>query len=241
MTAYQRTLAGTLVVFGLFLTSCAGNRHADPGELSPREAARASFAIAESMRRNGFEAEAIQHYERTLAFNPDYRGVNRWLGVLYDRTGQTGKAEKAYRLALAESPRDADLRNDFGYFCYTRMRYAEAEQHFREAVRLRGSERRFNINLGLAIARQGRYVEALTVFERVLSEAEARSNLGVVMVQRGDWDEGEKMLETAVELDPFLDQPKIVLRWMDEYRAAGGDGELPEGFAPSPEMAPGTP
>jgi tetratricopeptide (TPR) repeat protein len=86
------------------------------------------------------------------------------------RNGKLAKAEETVRTALIMLPRDKNALALLGRILYETGRYDLAEQLFREQVRISGSAMAYN-NLGEAMARQGRYTEAIEIFNLASEKA----------------------------------------------------------------------
>jgi tetratricopeptide (TPR) repeat protein len=85
-------------------------------------------------------------------------------------------------------------------------RARQAEALFRYAIRLRPERALTYHSLGVALARQGRYAEAETVFEeyarRDQGSVMASEVLGVVRLQQGRYAEAIPLLRRALAIDP---------------------------------------
>ncbi|MCS6853091.1 MAG: tetratricopeptide repeat protein, partial [Gemmataceae bacterium] len=159
-------------------------------ELPPHKAAEACLVTAQMLEKHGHEVEAIAEYELARSYNPKLQ-VSRRLAVLYDRQCDYARAMHEYRQALKQSPKDVELLNDVGYCCYERGDWAEAEKYLRQAVQLNPSYKRAWVNLGLVLGQQERYDESYQAFAQVLTPAEARSNVGVILMQHGKFEEAK--------------------------------------------------
>ena len=190
-----------------------------PKELSSSDAARVCRATAEQMASHGKEPEAIEQYERSRKFDAHQKGVARRLAVLYDRQGNNEKATAEYTIALKESPRDADLWNDYGYFHYARSRYEQAEDGFRKGLKFDPKHKRAWMNLGLVLGEQGKYDEAQQAFEHAVSPAAAKNNLAVILARNGETDRARKLFEQAAAEDPSLQPPRPLLAHLDREPA----------------------
>ena len=213
---YRRHLGVLIAMSGFLLSGCRGmpQRDATSQQLSQREAARICLATAETLEQSGYEAEAIVQYEKARQIDPGHQQVSRRLAVLYDRQGNTARALREYELALAATPRDSDLLNDLGYFHHQRKALPEAEKCYREAVAVNPQHRPAWVNLGVLLADQDRFEESYDAFIKTLTEAEAYSNLGVILAQKGRAAEADWHLRRALELSPHLEPPRAVLAWM---------------------------
>jgi Tfp pilus assembly protein PilF len=195
---------------GTTLSTEGETRASRPKELPPEQTAELAQAAAEELEKQGHEVEAIAQYENARQHDP-HRPVARRLAVLYDRVGDDQRALKEYDRAVQAAPRDAELLNDRGYFHYERGEWAEAEQWLRRALEVDPQQARATINLGLVLARQERYEESLATFQRVLPDAQARCNVGMVLAQQGKASAAWNALEAALQLDPHLTQARAVL------------------------------
>ncbi|MFN4260369.1 MAG: tetratricopeptide repeat protein [Gemmataceae bacterium] len=188
----------------------------EPTELPPDKAADACLATARALERQGHPAEAIAQYERARQFNPKLIQVSRRLAVLYDQVGAFDLALGEYKKALQHAPRDAALLNDVGYCHYQRGDLAEAEQWLRKAIAQDPKHTQAWINLGLVLGQQRRYDESREAFGKVLSPAEAHSNLGVILAQHGELAEAKAACRQALALNPHLPQARIVLARLEK-------------------------
>jgi Tfp pilus assembly protein PilF len=184
-------------------------------ELPPKDAARACIACAEELEKHGSEAQAIAFYERARQYDPKCR-ISRRLAVLYDRQGDFQKAQEEYHKALKQAPRDADLLNDMGYGYYSRGRWAEAEKYLRQALAVKPDHAHAAINLGLCVGEQGRYAEALELFSKVGTPAQARCNLAFVLMTQHKWPEAKRLYQEALRLDPDIPLARAALAKLEK-------------------------
>ena len=82
---------------------------------------------------------------------------------LFYRNGKIEAAETTVRTALILLPQNSNALALLGRILYETGRYDLAEQVFKEQVQLRNSATAYN-NLGEAMARQGRYQDAIEIF-----------------------------------------------------------------------------
>jgi Tfp pilus assembly protein PilF len=183
-------------------------------ELPPSDGAKACLAVAATLEREGhegFEELAIAEYEKARHLDPVVK-VSRQLALLYDRVGKQKEALREYQTALEQSPRDADLLNNFGYFYYNWGKLSEAEEKLRAALEINPKHPRAWNNLGLVLGTQQRYQESLDAFQQVpLSEAEAHSNLAFVLSTQGKVAEAREQYQQALKLEPNLTRARLAL------------------------------
>ena len=137
--------------------------------------------------------------------------------LLY-RNGKLAKAEETVRTALIMLPKDKNALSLLGRIFYETGRYDLAEQLFRELVKQHNSATAYN-NLGEAMARQGKYPEAIKILN-LATESEPNSatinlNLAGLLSISGNKQQALKFFRQAfdklgykvvpVAYDPALD------------------------------------
>jgi Tfp pilus assembly protein PilF len=173
-------------------------------ELPPEAAAEACRATAESLEKAGKDAEAIALYEKARQAGSHRYEISRRLAVLYDRQGDFNKATNEYRQLLQKNPKDADLLNDFGYCYYSQGKWAEAETQLRRALSINPKHPRAWVNLGMTLAQMHKTEDSLEAFRKVVSPAQAYSNLAFILTTQGKFDDAKAVYRQALALDPEL-------------------------------------
>lgn len=185
----------------------------------------------------GLEKEAENHLRRAIEVNPSQWKAHCYLGVLLDRQGKADQASEHFRQALALSSGSdaASVLNNLGVTHMARRDYAGAADMFRKALEQGGSSRRTYNNLGLALARMGKYEQALEAFRYGGDEATAHNNLGYVLLMDGRSREAVNHFEQAVELSPtFYEKAFANLK---RARMAAASGHEQAGSTPNPPLA----
>ncbi|QDU39002.1 photosystem I assembly protein Ycf3 [Maioricimonas rarisocia] len=178
---------------------------------------------AEACRRTALELaahekdrHAIEQFKRAREISPDMEGIAHPLAVLYDQQGQVDAAEREYRRALKETPRAADLYNDYGYFLYSQGKLADAEQALRKALELQQDHPQAQVNLELVLAASDRYEEAFTQFEAAAGTAAAHHNIGMLLARTGRQERALVHLRKAVQRDPSLEGTRRLLATLEQ-------------------------
>lgn len=190
-------------------------------ELPARRAAEVCLATAQQLETAGKDSEAIQQYERARHFHSDLPEATHRLAILYDRTGDVRRAEQAFAAALKQSPKHADLHNDWGFFLASQQRWPEAEAAYRRALDLSPDNPRATTNLALALGEQGRYADAFALFAQVSGPAAAHSNLGVLLARHGRETEARDAFRQALAADPHHGHARQFLAALEPPPSAG--------------------
>jgi tetratricopeptide (TPR) repeat protein len=174
-------------------------------ELPDKAKAAVFITMAEGLEQKGNDGDAIVYFEQARTLDPSLGDrASRHLAVLYDRVDEQAKAMHEFQDLLRKKPKDAALLNDVGYSYYNRGQWAEAENHLRKAVTFDKGLKSAWVNLGLALAQQGKLEESLEAFSHAVSTAEAYSNLGFVLAVQGKKPEAAAAYRRALELEPAL-------------------------------------
>ncbi len=195
----------------VMLTSLSNETRVN-SELSPREWALACLKTAHQLDNQDHTREAIALYERARGFDQKLANVSRRLAVLYAQTKEAVKAKVEFERAITETPKDALLRSDAGYFFLLQGDLENAEVQLAAAQELSDNNPKVTVNLAILRAKQDRLDESLALFEEVVSSASARSNLGVILAKEGKHELAIQYLEEANRLDPSLPIPPAFLK-----------------------------
>lgn len=135
--------------------------------------------------RNNQLAEAKKEYEKALALKPNDPDCHHRLAVVADKEGLFGAAADHYDAALKERPNDPNLLSDMGYSYSLQNQDRRAEEILNRALKASPTHKGAMANLGAIYARQNRYEDAMAMFSRGASEAEAQQYMAQLFPQRG--------------------------------------------------------
>lgn len=171
----------------------------------------AHFAIAEAYRLQGRTDDAVRHLERAMALKPDFHSARLNLSGVYI---QRGEFQKAAHLAhgLVDDPTFATPWRAFTNLGWAQYRLGQKEQA-RESLELAAeyNEKYWPalLNLGILEAEDGRRLEALSLFQRVISlrpgslaEAEAHYRSAEIFIALGQQQKAVNHLVAAAESKP---------------------------------------
>jgi Flp pilus assembly protein TadD len=167
-------------------------------ELDP-EHASAHRGLGLSLFADGESDEGIRHLEQAVILAPRSAMAREALGVSLDQMGRHDEAEVQLEEALKLEPHNSSILSNLGSFHLRNGSYENAEKMLRAALRQdsRDVSLREN-NLGLALAMQGKFEEALAAFRRAGDEQSARANLGYAYYLRGEYGQAIEEYEQAL-------------------------------------------
>ncbi len=124
------------------------------------------------------------------------------LGMLRDYQGDWASARESYAKALAhEDAEIAMIHNNIGFSYLLEGEPAEAAKHFLSALDERPDFAVALVNLRLALAWDGKYVEAIAGADRKTIRA-IMNNVGYVAMLREDYGRARAYLTRAMEVSP---------------------------------------
>lgn len=112
--------------------------------------------LAFALQQAGRPGEAIAHYERAIALDPDYARPLTNLGALYREAGTWDRAEAVLRRAVAVDPSGVAALNNLGLVCAALGRADEAIGLYERALAVAPQTAEVWLNLGLALRDAGR-------------------------------------------------------------------------------------
>jgi len=129
-------------------------------------------------------------------------------------------SESLWRWAVDVDPACAVCHNDLGTAILenppqTPVRVAEAESHFRDAIRLRPERPHAYLNLATTLAMQRRYAEAEAAFRDFMAKHPAVASgpglLGELLMEQGRFDEAGPLLRRALSMRPDARDLRVAL------------------------------
>jgi len=114
--------------------------------------------------------------------------------------------ETLWRDTLAKNPACWLAHTDWGWLLTAQGKLAEAEKHYREAIRLRFDSEDAHYDYGNMLVKAGRLDEAIAQYRQALqlkpADPEAWNNLGVVLYQEHRTDEAIACFHEALRYQP---------------------------------------
>lgn len=132
--------------------------------------------------------KAIPPLQRALELAPDAAGAHSTLGIAYDRTGSLAPAIEHLTRTVELRPQDSVALNNLAVTYLLNGQLTQAEQTLRRALLISPGDPRLSNALGIVLARQQRFQEALDEFRNGGSEQLALNNVGYMYFLNGDFE-----------------------------------------------------
>jgi type IV pilus assembly protein PilF len=196
-------MSGTLIrrAPGLALVLAAGLLLAGCGKLSTRsdDATGALGTDSPSSPADVYVALAGEYYARgqmdvalqraNQALDEDSKNAKAHLvtALIYQRLGETAKAEDHFKRAVELDPKDPTVRNALGAYYCSRKNYAAADEEFRQALAnpLYATPWTARSNAGICAKASGDRAKAQTYFRQAL---DANPNFGPALLALAELD-----------------------------------------------------
>ena len=162
--------------------------------------------LASALQAEGRGNEAVEHYQRAIAIQPDYAPAYNNLGVAEHSAGQLDKAFTAFQRAVDMKPEYPDAHYNLANVLLEKNQPEEAAEHFRIALRTIPDSAGVSNNLGIALAAEGKGTDAVAAFRLAVandpSSATAHRNLADALAAAGQMTEAFAEFQRATQLDP---------------------------------------
>lgn len=162
--------------------------------------------------------EAIAFYGAVLRDQPANSTALHRLGVIATYRKDFAAAADYYRRAVELDPQNVTLLADTGYFMILQKQYEPAMAMLELAVTMDPENSLAVQNLATVSGLTGDIDEALMLFRRVLSPAEALVSLASIHEQRSEWQLALACYHEAHSVDPDVIIPEEVTTRVAELR-----------------------
>lgn len=169
-----------------------------------RSQARTELGRAMLIERNA--PQAITTLEEATRLDPSNWDAWNKLGLAYHAQGADDLADKAFRRGVRANPREAEIRNNYGYFLMMTGRAEEAVPHFEVALKDLDHRRPAVVlsNLGQALVEIGRAEEGIQRLNEAVTRAPnlcpARFARGLAYERNGQAARAVEDFETVIRL-----------------------------------------
>jgi len=179
---------------------------------------------------------AVAAYKAALDKRPGYEHARRSLANDLVRLGRRARARKqhdeavaAAREAIDVQPQNAGAHLELGLALAEAGEIDSAVEALKQATRLDRDSARAHMSLGVLLANETEDADgALAEFEEVIriepGNAEARANMGIVLIRKGATERAADVLDEATRLDPqdrsAFNSLGAIRKQMGDYGAA---------------------
>jgi tetratricopeptide (TPR) repeat protein len=162
--------------------------------------------LAVALQAEGRSHDAVEHYQRAIAIQPDYAPAYNNLGVAERAAGDVNGAIAAYQRAIGMRPEYPDAHYNLANALLEQNKPREAAEHFRIALQSIPDSAGVSNNLGIALAAEGKGSDAIAAFRAAVAaeptSATAHRNLADSLSSAGQTAEALAEFQRAIELDP---------------------------------------
>jgi Flp pilus assembly protein TadD len=166
---------------------------------APVDPARALFMEGSRLLAAGDLPAAERSFRTAVLIAPNFAESLANLGLVLDRMGREAPAESCYRRAIALQPQRPETHLNLGVLLARARRFDEAEAEYLRAIALAPFSPVAWTNLGALHATAWRDAEAERCHRQAMildsGYANARFNLGYVLLRQGRLEEGWRCLE----------------------------------------------
>jgi arylsulfatase A-like enzyme/tetratricopeptide (TPR) repeat protein len=179
--------------------------------------------MAEDPEAHVSAARRIALLERALKEDPTNPSIYHQLGGEYENAGRYDEALKLYESALQRGIEDGRLHSRIADLYLRKGQKDKAIPEYEKAARINPTDLESQTNLATAYLENGRVNDAERVFNWVLTNdaenAAATNGLGLIAIQRRNFDGARTDFERAIQLDPDLVEAQMNLGLL--YEMAG--------------------
>jgi len=118
------------VIIVLLLSACASVEEQENPRINKQIAAQANTQLGIMHMREGNYEVARLKLEKALELQPDRPDTHEAIAILFAQVGETGLAEKHYKISLRLNPEYARGHNNYGQFLCAQGHYQKAEKQF---------------------------------------------------------------------------------------------------------------
>jgi len=174
----------------------------------------AHYYLGFSLLDDGKPKEAVAEFERAASINPEFTSARVMVAqVLLTRLKETAKGIEVYREVLEKEPANERARTAIIEVAMLRARdgrHAEAGTLFEVLVRADPGNPYHRMNLALTLKEQGRFDEALAIYEKAEEEfpfePQVPNDRGLLLMGKGRHEDAFDAFREALSRDDeFLD------------------------------------
>jgi superkiller protein 3 len=157
-------------------------------------------------RENGFNALAIEYYQKTIALNPNNAKAYNNMGNAYNDLKKHGEAIRCFQEAIAIDPNLATVYVNMGNAYDGLKNYQETFRYYQKALTIDPNFASAYYNMGVAYMNLENYGEAIRCYKKTVAidpnMADAYGNMGLSYANLKNYGEAIQCYKKAVAIDP---------------------------------------
>jgi tetratricopeptide (TPR) repeat protein len=179
----------------------------DSAQARVPDIAHVDYNRGNSLQAKGLQAEALESYRQAVRREPLNMEAHLDLNQLLYRLGDDENFLRSYDEAAMVHPQMGVLPLNKGYFLLQTEKYEAANEAFSRAVPMLTGNVAPLDGQGLALARMGRFDDAIHAHEAALrlepENADVLRNMGETLIRAGDAEKARTMLERSLVIEPY--------------------------------------
>lgn len=202
-----------LVILSTLLTAC---KQQDVRDTPDGKLGSIHLELGVAYLRDGKYTESMKSLQRSEDYNPDDARIYSARAMLFDRIGESDKAELNFRKAIRMDEGNSLTRNNYGAFLCEKGRYKEAYAQYLAALDnpLYETPEYAHTNIGLCAIRSKDLKKAETEFRAALRK-NPEFAIALFQMAKLNFEKG-RMLQTRAYLQRFAEvaQPGPESLWL---------------------------
>ncbi|MGH7770595.1 MAG: tetratricopeptide repeat protein [Candidatus Binatia bacterium] len=171
-----------------------------------RASSTVHYNLAYALQKRDRFPEAVEHYRKSLQFNPLVADAHYYLADALTMQGSLREAMEHYNEAIKINPDFWGAHFNLAIVLERQGKVGEAIGHYRRAVDINPADVTAHNNLAVILARQGEFDDAFEHFRYSLKLDPAQSDvylrLGNILARQGNLDEAARHYHEAIKIKP---------------------------------------
>jgi Flp pilus assembly protein TadD len=171
-----------------------------------QESSTVHFNLGHALQKRGDLTQAVEHYRKSLEFNPLAADAHYYLADALAVRGLLGEAVEHYGRAIEINPEFWGAHYNLAIVLERQGKLDAATGHYRRAVAINPADVEAHNNLALVLSRQGEFNEAAEYFRESLKVAPSQSRvylaLANIMARQGDYEQAVQNYRQAIRIQP---------------------------------------